>query len=69
MTSDGFALITRGFDHFEIRQGKALIERVDPGDQRSRHLSPPPVDHDEQPLMRAAIVECHSLPRRGTRLS
>lgn len=65
----GFTLITPGFNHFKTRQWEALIESVDTGDQRSGYLGPPLVGHGQQPLMRAAIVERHSLPRRGACLS
>ncbi len=53
---DGFTLITRGFDHFEIRQREALVERVDAGDQLRGHINPPMVGHGQNPLMRAAMV-------------
>jgi len=65
----GVTLITPCVDHFELRQEEALGERGDAGDQLRGHRHPSLAGHGPTPLMRAARVERHSLPRRGTRLA
>ena len=51
--------ITPGFNDFERRQGKALIEHFDPRDERSGAIHPGLLVLDEEAFMLAAIRQSH----------
>jgi hypothetical protein len=57
-----FTPITRRFDHFELRQGKALVELFDPRDKISGEGNPRLLCRDEEAVMLAAILQSHRNP-------
>ena len=57
-----FTPITRRFDHCELRQGNALVELCDPGDEFSGEIHPGMLCPDEEAMMLAAILQSHRNP-------
>jgi len=62
-----FTPLTRRFDHFELRQGNALVERCDPGDELSGESHPGMLLPDEEAFMLTALVKRHRNPTGSSR--